>query len=57
MTMTENANAINLLIPAPLAQAIVSYLETKPFVEVHQLIAGLLRLPRFEGPISAGDAS
>jgi len=33
----------NLIVPAELAQAILNYLQTRPFNEVHELITMLVR--------------
>ena len=33
----------NLIVPAELAQAILNYLQTRPFNEVHELITVLVR--------------
>lgn len=33
----------NIIITQELAQAIINYLQTRPFIEVYQLIDGLLK--------------
>ncbi len=35
-------------VPGALAQEILNYLQTKPFVEVHQLIGGLMRCEKLK---------
>jgi len=37
-----------LLIPLPLAQQVVSYLQERPYKEVQALLQGLLRMPKAE---------
>lgn len=32
------------VIPQPVAQALIDYLKTRPYVEVHELIGALLQL-------------
>lgn len=39
----EELEQVTLLVPATLAQAVVNYLQTKPFGEVHQLISALVQ--------------
>lgn len=45
MNNGTNQPEVNLLLSQPLAQALVSYLETKPFREVHQLIGAIMCCP------------
>lgn len=42
----EPNNEPAVLVPVKLAQSIVDYLKQKPFLEVAELINGLLRAPR-----------
>jgi hypothetical protein len=39
---------VQLIIPLTTVQAIVSYLQNRPFVEVFELIASVSELPRFQ---------
>jgi hypothetical protein len=43
-----NDKPVKLVIPLELVQAIVNYLQQRPFVEVYQLIRALTELPKDE---------
>jgi len=47
----------HILIPVELAQGLVNYLQTRPFVEVNRLIDALLRAPNAEPIVEEPAAS